>query len=237
MLRALSFLTPLGGGRPPDTAALAWFPVVGGLIGLCVGGVWAGGQHLWPPLAAAGIALAADALFTGGLHLDGLADAGDGLLPALPRERRLEVMADPRVGAFGLLAVAVVLLLRFGALASAASVAAVAGLWCASRTASAVVVLMVRYSRPGGLAAAFAPQRPKPARAVAVVAIGMAFSLPLVFLGRGAVGAAALAGELAVFLTVIAWARRRIGGYTGDVLGAAIVVGETAGLLVLAARW
>jgi adenosylcobinamide-GDP ribazoletransferase len=237
MLRALSFLTPLGGARPPDAAALAWFPVVGGLIGLCVGCAWAGGQQLWPPLAAAGIALAADAVFTGGLHLDGLADAGDGLLPALPTERRLKVMADPRVGAFGLLAVVVVLLLRFGALASAASIAAVAGLWCASRTAAAVVVLTVPYSRPGGLAAAFAPPGREPARAATTAVTGIALSLPLVLAGRGTVGAAALAGEVAAISAVVVLARRRIGGYTGDVLGAAIVVGETAGLLVLAARW
>jgi adenosylcobinamide-GDP ribazoletransferase len=237
MLRAVSFLTPVGGARAPDGAALAWFPLVGALIGLCVGGAWAGGQHVWPPLAAAGIALAADAVLTGGLHLDGLADAGDGLLPALAKERRLEVMADPRIGAFGLLAVLVVLLLRFGALSSAASVTAVGGLWCASRTAAAVVLLTVRYARPGGLATAFVPSGTEHARAAVTAAIGIALSVPLVIAGRGWVGAVALAGELATTSAVIVVARRRIGGYTGDVLGAAIVVGETAGLLVLAARW
>jgi adenosylcobinamide-GDP ribazoletransferase len=237
MLRAVSFLTPLGGARPPDGAAIVWFPVVGALIGLAVGGVWAGGQHVWPPLAAAAVALAADAVLTGGLHLDGLADTGDGLLPALSTERRLEVMADPRIGAFGLLAVLVVLLLRFGALSSAASVAAVAGLWCASRTAAAVVVLTVRYARPGGLAAAFASSGDERARAAVTTAVGIALSVPLVIAGRGWVGAVALVGELAAMWVVTVVALRRIGGYTGDVLGAAIVVGETAGLLVLAARW
>jgi adenosylcobinamide-GDP ribazoletransferase len=237
MLRAVSFLTPLAGARSPDPAAIAWFPVVGALVGLCVGGAWAGGQHLWSPPAAAALALAADAVLTGGLHLDGLADTGDGLLPALPKEHRLEAMADPRIGAFGLLAVVVVLLLRFGALSSAASVAAVAGLWCASRTAAAVVLLTARYARPGGLATAFAPSGAEHARAALIAAIGIALSVPLVTVSRGWTGAAALAGVLAAMSAVIAVALRRIGGYTGDVLGAAIVVGETAGLLVLAARW
>src|SRR5262249_51241339 len=118
MRRALSFLTPFGGAAHPAPSALAWFPVVGALIGLGVGAVWWGARRAWPSPAAAAIALIADAALTGMLHLDGLADAADGLLPPLPRARRLEVMADPRLGAFGAAGPAPGLLPPFGAVAS-----------------------------------------------------------------------------------------------------------------------
>ena len=138
MRRALSFLTPFGGAAEPAPSALAWFPAVGALIGLGVGAVWWVARRAWPSPAAAAIALIADAALTGMLHLDGLADAADGLLPPLPRARRLEVMADPRLGAFGAAGLATVLLARFGALASMMpSALAMAGLWSGSRTAMA----------------------------------------------------------------------------------------------------
>ena len=238
MRTALAFLTPLGGARSPDRSTLLWFPVVGALVGLAVGSVWEGGQHLWPALAAAAVVLAVDALLTGGLHLDGLADTGDGLLPPLPRARRFEVMADPRIGAFGVVTVVVVLIVRFAGLASATAAAtAVAGLWCASRSAVAVVALTVPYARTGGLATAFAPAGRDVRRAAGVAVTGLLLAVPLLLVGRPAAGVTALLVELVVMGVVIACAAGRLGGYTGDVLGASIVVGETAGLLALAARW
>src|SRR5262249_14831359 len=101
MGRAVSFLTPFRGPAGPAPAPLAWSPAVGALIGLAVGGIWWAAWRGWAPPAAAAIAVIADAALTGLLHLDGLADAADGLLPPLSRARRLEVMADPRLGALG----------------------------------------------------------------------------------------------------------------------------------------
>src|SRR5215471_1564981 len=101
MRRAVSFLTPFGGAADPAPSALAWFPAVGAIIGLVVGGIWWAARRAWAPPAAAAIAVIADAALTGMLHLDGFADAADGLLPPLPRARRLEVMADPRLGGPG----------------------------------------------------------------------------------------------------------------------------------------
>jgi len=136
MRRALSFLTPFGGAADPAPSALTWFPVVGALIGLAVGGIWWAARRGWAPPAAAAVAVIADAGLTGMLHLDGLADSADGLLPPLPRARRLEVMADPRLGTFGVAGLAIILLARFGAFASMLpSPLAVAGLWSGSRTA------------------------------------------------------------------------------------------------------
>ena len=247
MRKALAFLTPFGRASVPSPGALDWFPVIGAAIGLAVGGVWWVAAQAWPPLAAAGVALVADVALTGYLHYDGLADAADGLLPPMARERRLEVMADPAVGAFGAVTLVVVVALRFASFATAVATPLVVGaLWCGSRTAMAVVARCAHYARPGGLATAFvagrggeAPdERPRGfAGAVVPAVTGVALGSGLAVAGRGAHGLAAIGAEIVVFAAVIAFAQRRVGGFTGDVLGAAGVVGETIGLLVLAAKW
>jgi adenosylcobinamide-GDP ribazoletransferase len=245
MRRAVSFLTPFGGAADPAPSALAWFPAVGALIGLAVGGIWWAARRGWAPPAAAAIAVIADAALTGLLHLDGLADAADGLLPPLTRARRLEVMADPRLGAFGVVGLAIVLLARFGAFASMLpSPLAVAGLWSGSRTAMAVTARAVPYARPAGLASAFLPAaptgpRPGAARLAGPAVLGLAgglLALALAFAGRGVPGLAAVGAEAATAAAVVLLAWRRLGGFTGDVLGAAAVAGETVGLLTLALR-
>ena len=233
MRRAVSFLTPFGGAMAPSPGAIAWFPVVGAGLGLALGWLWVGGSRLWPATVAAGVVVAADLGLTGMLHLDGLADSADGLLPPMGSSRRLEVMADPSTGAFGVGTVAAVLLLRWVALAAMApSVLLLAGLWCASRTAMAATVRLVPYARPaGGLASAFGT-----GRGAACVA-GVVGAVALAGAGRGMAGVAAVTGSLVAAAAVVALARRRVGGFTGDVLGAAGMVGETAGLLVAAGRW
>jgi adenosylcobinamide-GDP ribazoletransferase len=232
MRAALAFLTALGGAAPPGPTTLRWFPVVGALVGLVVGGAWWGAAELWPPAVAAALALVVDLCLTGLLHWDGLADSGDGLLAPMDRERRLAVMRAPDVGAFGVTVVGAVLVLRFAALASQdADVLVVVAVWAAARTVVATVPRAVAYARPEGLAAAFLG-RPTWWTAVAVpvaVAIGA--------LGAGVAGAAAVAGTVVGSVAVVGLAAHRLGGFTGDVLGAAIVVGETAGLVVAAARW
>jgi adenosylcobinamide-GDP ribazoletransferase len=246
MRRALAFLTPFGGAAVPSPDTLDWFPIVGAVIGLTVGAVWWLAGRVWPPVAAAGVALVADVALTGYLHLDGLADAADGLLPPMARERRLAVMADPAVGAFGAVTLFVVLVLRFGALASTAAVPLVVGaLWCGSRSAMAVIARSMRYARPDGLAAAFidggdrsATARPRGAAGALVPGVlGAVLAFGMAVAGRGSHGVAAVAAEVVGITVVVVFARRRVGGFTGDVLGAAGVVGETVGLLVLAAKW
>ena len=274
MRKALAFLTPFGGATTPAPGALTWFPVVGAAIGLAVGGVWWLAARAWPRPAADAVVIVADVAFTGYLHLDGLADSADGLLPPLPRQRRLDVMADPALGAFGVASLVVVLVLRFGSLASAApAVLGVGALWTGSRTFMAVAARTFKYARPGGLATAFLEQpaasprvaggaggdadrvaprprgdsspelaRPPAVRPVWVTAaipagVGVALEVVLAVVGSGAHGLVALAAELVGFAAVIGLALRRIGGYTGDVLGAAGVVGETLGLLTLVAKW
>jgi adenosylcobinamide-GDP ribazoletransferase len=236
--QALAFLTPVGGPAVPTPAALRWFGVVGALVGAAVGTVWWGAAHLLPLPVAAVVAVAADAALTGLLHLDGLADTADGLLPPLPAERRLAVMSDPRAGAFGVVTLVVVLLLRVSVFATLdpdpRTVLAVAALWSTARTAMAVAAQAVPYARPGGLATAFmGPGGTTPWLATA--AIGAPLALVLGGLGtvpatRGLLAVIAAAIGAAI---VVTFARGRIGGFTGDVLGAAGVIAETTGLVLL----
>lgn len=235
MLQALSFLTILGRGTSPRPGSLLYFPIVGVLIGLAVGYAWWGAAHVWAAPVAAGVALAVDAALTGMLHLDGLSDSADGLLPPMDRARRLAVMHDPAVGAFGAVTLIIVLLLRFSALASSAPAPlAVAAVWCVSRTAMAVIALSMRYARADGLVSAFLGARSRVALTASVL-LGVVISVPLALLEPRWWGLLVLGCAAAGSWLVAAFARARIGGFTGDVLGAAGVLGETAGLLALAA--
>ena len=231
-VQALAFLTPLGGSRTPTSAALRWFPAVGALLGALLGALWWAGSRIWPPLLVAALVVVADLVLTGMLHLDGLADSADGLLPHLGPERRLEVMATPDLGAFGASVLVAGLLLRVGALAALAPAPwLVVALWCASRSGMAVVASRVPYARPGGLATAFlgAPGRGLPAGLLAAVAVAA--------LWRPVGGPVAVVLGIAAGAAVVWLAVRRVGGFTGDVLGAAGVVTETVGLVVAAGRW
>lgn len=119
---ALRFLTvaPLPGARltPPSQTVTPWFPVVGLLLGWALAGLrWSlPGEGLLP----AAIVVAAWTAMTGGLHEDGWADCADTALPPVSRARRLEILRDPRVGAHGLVAVLLLLLMRFAALSDVA---------------------------------------------------------------------------------------------------------------------
>jgi adenosylcobinamide-GDP ribazoletransferase len=239
MRSAIAFLTIAGRPAAPSPTALPWFPVVGALLGVAVGGVWVGAGHVWPAAVAAAVALVTDALLTGGLHWDGVADTGDGLLPALPTERRLAAMADPQIGAFGVVTVVAVFLLRFATLAAGPARAWVlAGLWCLSRACIGAVALLGRYARTEGLASGFRDATSSARSKAALVAgIGLAISLPLALIDRPGHGLAALGAEVATVALLTWFSARRIGGYTGDVLGAQIVLAETAGLLLWSARW
>lgn len=238
MRQALAFLTLVGHGEKPTPRALVWFPIVGAIVGIAVGGVWWATAQVFPLPVAGALAVLADLAFTGMLHVDGLADSADGLLPPLPRDRRLEIMRDPRAGVFGVVAVVAVLLVRFAVLGSLVpgsirSALVMGAIWCTSRTAMAVIATTMPYARPHGLASAFVGGRP-----ALTVAVGVPLAIGLGVVGtdphvRGVLAVAACALGAAVVAT---FARTRLGGFTGDVLGAAGVVGETVGLILLAAH-
>jgi adenosylcobinamide-GDP ribazoletransferase len=231
---AVAFLTPLGGAAGPTPAAVAWFPLVGATMGLALGGLWWLLARAWAPPVVAVLVVAADLALTGMLHFDGLLDTADGLLAHLERPRRLEVMSSPEVGAFAVAVGVTVLVGRWTAIDTLRPAPLlVAGLWCASRTLMAAVLRVVPYARgEGGLATAFLGRAGVPALALGTVA-----SLALAAGWRVVAGPAAVVAGVAAGVGVTVLARRKLGGFTGDVLGAAGVVAETVGLIVASAKW
>jgi adenosylcobinamide-GDP ribazoletransferase len=142
-------------------------------------------------------------------------------------------MADPAAGAFGVGAAIVVVLLRWAALAGRRpSVWLVGGLWCASRTAMAVALRTLPYARAGGLAESW-----RGGKAAPVGVGGAILAVALAWFAGVVPGLVAVGGVFLGAAAVLAVAQRRLGGFTGDVLGAAGLVGETAGLVLAAARW
>lgn len=232
---AIAFLTRLPvGGRTCALPDCAWaFPLAGLLAGLAGALVWLLAGTLNLPAAAAGLlALAAMALLTGALHEDGLADMADGL-GGSTRERRLDIMRDSRIGSFGVLALIFALGLKLAALlalpgeAVPAALVAAAGL---SRALAVALLCLLPAARVDGLGASAAA----PAPAQALVALGLALLAALALFGPAACLAALFCAGLAAAAVAVT-ARRAFGGQTGDVLGAQIVLAETAALLALAA--
>ncbi|HUF55136.1 MAG TPA: adenosylcobinamide-GDP ribazoletransferase [Thermohalobaculum sp.] len=231
-LTVLSFNDP---GWEEDRLARAtgWFPAVGLVVGAVAAAVWLLAAAVLPAPAAAGLALAAGLMLTGGLHEDGLADTADGIGGGGTTARRLEIMADSRIGAHGALALILSLGLRWVALATLAPWAGALALVVAAtlgRAAMVPVAAALPYARPKGLGRL---AEGAGGREVAL-ALGLALTVALAggWGGLLALVAAALsAGALAAFLA------RRLGGYTGDTLGAVEQTAETAALLALAAAW
>ncbi len=238
---ALTFLTrvPVRLRRAPDlTAAVAWFPVVGALVGTVVGGVVAGLGELVPPTVAATVAVLVGVLITGAFHEDGLADVADAFAGGWSAEERLAILDDPRHGSYGVAALAGSLLVRVAALASLGPPAAFAGAVAAhslGRASAVAVMAVVPVARREGLGAEYARTLPR-RRAVVGVLAGVA-------LGTVATGwwVVPLAGAGAAAAAAVGWlAVRKIGGISGDVLGATEQVAECLVLVVvsgLAARY
>ena len=201
--------------------------------------MWWSASRAWTGPVAAALVVSADLGVTGMLHFDGLLDSADGLLPHMSHDRRLQVMRDPSVGAFGVAAGAVVLLLRWSALAATRpSVVLLIGIWAVSRAAMAVTSVVMPYARSeGGLASSFLAGSGAHASAVAGGLLGLAGGLACLLAWRVGPGLAVLGAQIFAVLAVLAFAKRRIGGFTGDVLGAMGIISETVALVVAAAKW
>jgi adenosylcobinamide-GDP ribazoletransferase len=201
------------------TGAARYFPAVGLAVGASGAAVfWLASLVLPAPLPAI-LSTAVTILMTGAIHEDGLADTCDGLGGGTTRERALEIMKDPRIGAFGALALILTLLLKIAALSLMpvwSAIAALVGAHAFSRFCAVLVIFAGRYV--GSL------ERSRAAPVVERVRIGdvlvaALFGLPaLVLCGRPAIVAVIVA--LAVLGALFRWCIRRLGGYTGDTLGA-----------------
>lgn len=238
--------------RATARVAMAWTPVVGAGLGLAVALVLYGSRIIFAdepgPLLPAALALATLALLTRGLHLDGLADTVDGLASHAPAERALNIMRSPEIGPVGVAAVVLVLIVEVNALTVCVAnhrgtesilLAVLAGrlavLWSCLRGIPA--------ARPGGMGALVAGTVRRPLAVLWTVAVAAeAYGYGRLDGDAGTLrGGLRAVGALAAALG-IAWllrwhARRRLGGITGDVLGAVVEIAQATVLVVMAVQF
>jgi len=237
---ALGFLTriPVRDTTPLDAPRLSraagWFPVVGLLVGGVLGGTRLLAELALPPEAATVLALGAAIVLTGAFHEDGLADAADGLGAHVPRERRLEILRDPRIGTYGATALILVLLLSWTLLAPlsgeevlrAALCAHVLGRW------SILPQSLLPPARADGSSGTLVHVN------LAGLAAGSAVAVAVALLA-GSPGPGALALAVAVATTLVAGGLmfRAFGGVTGDSFGAVSKLVEVSVYAALVAAW
>jgi adenosylcobinamide-GDP ribazoletransferase len=244
---AVSLLTivPVRAGRV-DRESARWAMTFAPVAGLLVGAVAAvvlvvSGWLGFGSLLAAALAVAAMALLSRGLHLDGLADLADGLGSGKPAAEALAIMKKSDIGPFGVITLVLTLAIQVAAIAEEP----VAGVVVAAMTGRLAVTWAcrsgVRAARPEGLGALVAGTvRPLDAVAATVVTAGVSALAALAGPEGGAydavLGAAAVLAGLAASVALLRHAVRRLGGVTGDVLGALVETAVTAALLVMALR-
>jgi cobalamin 5'-phosphate synthase/cobalamin synthase len=244
---AVTFLTgiPLkveGEVSPSDLwGSMGWYPLVGLVMGLAAWLVYAGLISFLPGLVAAALVVILLELLTRGLHLDGLMDTADGILSGAPRERALEIMKDHNVGAMGVAAAVLLLILKVAALGalSRADAAAplIAGL-CAARALPALGVYHWPYARPAGTGEAFTRERtPGTLQLDGALLFAGIVVAGLVALIAGAAGSwfaglVVAAVAMAASIAVQAYVARRLGGLSGDVYGMGIEIAEAAAFVM-----
>jgi len=237
LLTAVAFLTAIPVRMAADAAdvgrATALFPLVGGALGALAAGVAALlGRALPSPLTAA-LVVALGAALTRALHLDGLADTVDGLGGGRDRAHALAIMKDHSVGAFGATALVLLLLVKVAAVqALLERGGGLAWLPVAGALSRWIAVPLARLpsARPSGLGGAIAPHVGR-----LEVGIATALALGLALLLAGWRGAAVSAAVAALGVAGAALCMRRLGGVTGDTLGAAVELAE--GLALVLAVW
>lgn len=238
---AVVFLTrvPLPIRGPLDDGAharaMAWFALVGLMVGFIGGGAYTlavlAGLPAWP---AALLAVGATAMVTGALHEDGLADMADGIGGGRTREDKLEIMRDSRLGTYGGLALMIALSLRVAAIVAFTDPLTVAPAMAAAGAISRAFVPLVawrmRAARNDGLAAGAG--RPPGRNVASCLMMGVAMAILL--LGAKVLAPIVVAGLAVGAVSLVA--SRHLGGYTGDVLGAVQQCAEIAFLLALVTR-
>jgi adenosylcobinamide-GDP ribazoletransferase len=245
-LVALQFLTRVPVlrrlGFEPDwlQQSIRHFPLVGAAIGgFAAGALWLA-LALWPPAVAAVLAVAATAWLTGAFHEDGLADTLDALGGGVPRERALAIMKDSRIGSYGALALVLAVALQVAALAALAAADAAAA--CAAlvwaHAASRALPLWLVWRLPYAGDAEHAKAKPLAttigAGGLGLAAATLAALAALLLWALPAAWPALLAATAATAATGLwcrRWLRRRLGGFTGDTLGAAQQIALLAALL------
>ena len=247
-LVAIQFLTRLRvpglHGFQPDWLAgsARYFPLVGVLIGLGSVGVWWLVGLVFPPTVAVGIMIAASLLLTGAFHEDGFADVCDGFGGGTTRDQVLAIMKDSRIGAYGAIGIGVVLGLKWTtcvAIPPAVFPLMLVGAHMFSRWCACALIWQLRYVRSsdagkaGPLAGSLSGRDWLLSGALGAIAVAP-FAMALDFMPTERVLLALAAAVAASAITTVLAARyfqRRIGGYTGDCLGAVQQLAELAFLL------
>lgn len=235
-LPAIQFLTRVPLGRRPPTldeiaASQIWFPAIGLLIGCALLAVDRLAMRALPAASVDVLLVVALVLITGALHLDGLADAADGLFGGTTPERRLQIMRDPHRGTFAIVAVVSVLALKWAGLSALPSHVRVEAIVLTpglARLAMLGCIAAFPYARSSGMGAGLR-ELAGPAAATGFVVM-LAASVALFGLDIGAMAFAIGCGF------AIGWyATRLLGGVTGDVYGATVEITEACTLLFIAA--
>lgn len=239
---AVSFLTVAPVGPAQSVApellgrSLAWFPLVGLLLGLLLAGAERALQLILPPVTVSALLVLLAIVLTGALHLDGVADSADGLYGQRERESRLRIMKDSRVGAMGVTALLALLLLKFAALQGLAPerrwaallLMPVVGRWCMT-----VLAVCSPYARPeGGTGGGFVDQAG--GRELLLATVTCAALTVFLYGWPGVLLLALLCLAIAVLR---AYYHAKLGGVTGDLLGAGCEWSEALTLTLLATTW
>jgi adenosylcobinamide-GDP ribazoletransferase len=216
--------------QPGDSGrAAGWYPFVGLSVGVLVALAYTLLHLFFPTLVTAALTLALWVMLTGGLHLDGLADCCDGLLHASDAERRLEIMKDPRMGAFAGIGLTLTLLLKVSALGSLPTDRAVPVILLAASLGRWFIIFagFQPLARSGGMGADFSSGLRKSSLFWgALFPLGLAIYL-------GIPGILSLGIAFLIVLLLLRFVRARIGGVTGDVFGLIVEVVETLTLITL----
>lgn len=221
--------------RPRFTRIARFAPWIGLVLALPQALLWALLQGRVPQLAQVALVLAAGLLLSGGLHMDGAMDTADGL--AAGEQRRLEAMADSRVGAMGAQTLAVLLLLRAAGLAALGPMAPPLLIWAAvwARIAPLPAMGLFPYLRPQGTAAFHRRHWSGLARELRPSVLLLLALAAATLAGPGPMGPwLLLAGGAGVVpaLAVPVWLGRRLGGHSGDSYGACVEWTDAAALLI-----
>lgn len=236
---ALRFLTILPVSTPPLTAersvaaSIPWLPAAGLVIGVLLLPVGWLAELLWDPPVRAACLVVTWGIITGGLHFDGLSDTFDAVMSWQPRERKLEIMKDSRVGAMGVTAIAIVLLLKFAWLQAAgdgwARAMLLAPVW--GRWVQVYGLCWFPSARMSGLGHTYQTQTHRRGFFVATVAV----LLLSVLVGQWYGIIVAVLVPICSYL-LACWWTRALGGLTGDTYGAMCEIGEVVVLAVLSAK-
>ncbi len=237
---ALQFLTllPVPASRQARLEdlerSLAYYPLVGLLMGGLLVLLDAGFSRLFPVFLTSVLLVIALLLISGGLHCDGLVDTADGFFSSRPREEILRIMKDSHMGPMGAMAVVSVLVLKIAAFAAVPSPLRWWTFLLTPAAAYGAIMLniaLLPYARPeGGLGAIFSRKRSLPLALVAAVTL-MASG----WVAGGMAGLSAVSGALLAGLALASWTHRKIGGYTGDTLGAVFEISAIMPALVATA--